>query len=71
MSVQWLSAVASLVTLLLIAASAGAALMQMRHMRSANQIIALTEVREKFESTEFHAVVTFAMREFPKTRGRC
>jgi hypothetical protein len=38
-------------------------------MRSANQIIALTEVREKFESTEFHAAVTFAMREFPKLAG--
>src|SRR5437868_15447803 len=36
-----------------------AALVQLRHMRSSNQITALTEIREALESPEFQSGLTF------------
>ncbi len=65
MSAEWLNAGAALGTLILIAASAVAALLQMRHLRSANQIIALTEVRKTMESPEFHEALMYVLRELP------
>lgn len=46
MSPEWLTAIGTLGTFIVIAASAVAALMQLRHMRAGNQIVALNEVRE-------------------------
>ena len=66
MSPEWLGAIASIATLFLVAASAIAALLQMRHMRSANQIVALTEIRETIESPVFHAALIYVLRELPK-----
>lgn len=66
MSAGWLSAAASLVTLVLILGSVIAALLQMRHMRNANQIDALTEIRETLESPEFREAIKFVMRELPR-----
>ncbi|MHB8146863.1 MAG: DUF4760 domain-containing protein [Vulcanimicrobiaceae bacterium] len=65
MSAEWLSVAASLVTLVLILGSVIAALLQMRHMRNANQIDALTEIRETMESPDFRAAIKFVMRELP------
>jgi hypothetical protein len=46
MSAEWVTAIATSVTALVIASSAAAALFQLRHMRGSNQIVALTELRE-------------------------
>ncbi|HET9392038.1 MAG TPA: DUF4760 domain-containing protein [Candidatus Rubrimentiphilum sp.] len=65
MSPEWLTAIGTLGTFVVIAASAIAALMQLRHMRGSNQIIALNEVRETIESPAFQAAENFVVRELP------
>jgi len=65
MSPEWLTAIGTLGTFVVIAASAIAALMQLRHMRGSNQIIALNEVRETIESAAFQAAESFVLRELP------
>ncbi len=59
MSPEWLTAIGTIGTFVVIAASAVAALMQLRHMRGSNQIIALNEVRETIESPAFQAAELF------------
>lgn len=66
MSPEWLSAAASVLTLLVVAASAVAALMQLRHMRGGNQIAALNEVLERMQSAEFRDTLRYVYRELPK-----
>jgi hypothetical protein len=66
MSPEWLTAIGTIGTFVVIAASAIAALMQLRHMRGSNQIIALNEVRETIESAEFQAAESFVVRELPE-----
>lgn len=63
-SSEWLTAIATLGTFVVIAASAIAALLQLRHMRGSNQIIALTEVRETIESAEFQAALRYVREDF-------
>ncbi len=53
-------------TFVVIAASAIAALMQLRHMRGSNQIVALTECRETLESPDFREAQRFVSYELPK-----
>jgi hypothetical protein len=65
MSPEWLTAIGTLGTFVVIAASAAAALMQLRHMRGGNQIVALTECREKLESDEFQDARRFISMEMP------
>ena len=50
MSAETLSAAAAVGTFIVITATAIAALVQLRHMRTSNQIAALTEFREAWES---------------------
>lgn len=57
MSAEWVTAIATVGTFVVIAASAGAALFQLRHMRSGNEIAVLTELRETMESPEFQAAL--------------
>lgn len=64
-SPEWVTAVGTLGTFVVIAASAIAALMQLRHMRGSNQIIALNEVRETIESPAFQVAESFVVRELP------
>jgi hypothetical protein len=59
MTAEWVTAAASVFTCLVIAATAVAALAQLRHMRGANQILALTECRETLESQEFREAQQF------------
>ena len=59
MSPEWLTAIGTVGTFVVIAASAAAALFQLRHMRGSNQIVALTEVRETIESANFQAAELF------------
>jgi hypothetical protein len=57
MSPEWLTAIGTLGTFVVIAASAAAALAQLRHMRAGNQIVALNEVRETIESPSFQETI--------------
>lgn len=66
MSAEWLTAIATAGTFVVIAASAIAALMQLRHMRGSNQIVALTECRETLESPEFNTAQRFVSYELPR-----
>lgn len=66
MTPEWLSALASFLTLIVVAASAAAALIQLRHMRASNQIIALNEIRDTFETDEFRDAVRYVYRELPR-----
>ncbi len=66
MSAQWVSAISAAATLLIITASALAALVQIRHMRGANQLLALNELREQFSAPDFNDALLFVMREFPR-----
>ncbi len=66
MSPEWVTALASLGTFVVIAASAVAALMQLRHTRGSNQIIALTECRETLESDEFQDARRFIATVLPE-----
>ncbi|HXM19462.1 MAG TPA: hypothetical protein VN934_11730 [Candidatus Tumulicola sp.] len=60
-----LSAVASVGTFVVILVTAFAALIQLRHMRSGNQIAALTECREIIESRDFFAARRFVQDDLP------
>lgn len=66
MSLEAWSSVASLATLIVITATAIAALAQMRHARSSNQIAAVTEMRETMESERFRDARHFVAEQVPK-----
>lgn len=53
MPLESLNTLATLGTFVVIAATAVAALIQLRHARSSNQIAALTQLRDAFQSREF------------------
>ena len=65
MSPEWVTAIGTIGTFIVIAASAAAALFQLRHMRASNQIVALNEVRETIESPSFQETILF-VRELPQ-----
>ncbi len=65
MTPEWISAIASLVTMVVIAASAIAALLQLRHMRGSNQIELIANWTEAIEGENFQRAVGFVMRELP------
>lgn len=65
MSPEWLTAIGTIGTFVVIAASAIAALMQIRHMRAGNQIVALNEVRETIESPAFQETILL-IRDLPR-----
>ena len=66
MSAEWVTAGATVGTFVVILTSAIAALVQLRHMRGSNQIVALTECRETLESLEFREAQRFVSYELPK-----
>lgn len=66
MSAEWVTAIGTIGTFVVIAASATAALIQLRHMRSSNQIVVLTECRETLESPDFREAQRFVSYELPK-----
>lgn len=66
MNAEWVTAIATAGTFVVIAASAIAALLQLRHTRGSNQIIALTECREKLESEEFQDARAFLALKVPE-----
>lgn len=62
---EWLTALASVGTFIVIAASAVAALLQLRHLRSSNQIAAYNECRETMETQTFRDALSFIRNELP------
>lgn len=66
MSAEWLTAIGTIGTFAVITASAVAALIQLRHMRSGNQIAAYNECRETMETAEFREALNFIRSELPQ-----
>jgi hypothetical protein len=65
MSIELLSAIASAGTFIVIAATAVAAFVQLRHLRGTNSITALTECREVLESDRFRRALEFVAKRLP------
>lgn len=66
MSLELVNTLASLATFLVIAATGIAALIQLRHMRSSNQITALNELIAVQHSSEYNAARHFVHAELPE-----
>jgi Domain of unknown function (DUF4760) len=65
MSLELVNTLATFGTFLVIAATAIAAVVQLRHARSSNHIAALNELRETTETPDFRAAQHFVMTELP------
>ena len=65
MSLELVNTLATFGTFFVIAATAIAAIVQLRHARSSNQIAALNELRETMETPEFQAARHFLVTELP------
>jgi hypothetical protein len=65
-SAEWVGAISSAGTFVVIAASAIAALLQLRHMRSGNQIAAYNECRETMDSAPFRDALQFIRTKLPE-----
>jgi hypothetical protein len=63
MNPEWITAVGTVITAFVIAGSACAALLQIRHMRGGNQIAAYNECRETMESPQFRDAIQFVRTE--------
>ena len=66
MSIEWVSTIGSLLTVLIVGATAIAALVQLRHMRAGNQINAILTIGEKFMDPRFEdarALVTAGLEQ--------
>lgn len=62
MSLEVLNTTASLLTVTIVAATAFAALVQLRHLRAGNQINALLSVSDRLDGSEFRDALTLANR---------
>jgi hypothetical protein len=65
MSIELANTLATFGTFVVIAATAIAAIVQLRHARSSNHIAALNELRETMESPAFQAAQLAVFRELP------
>jgi len=63
MSAEWLTAISSLMTLVVVAVAAFAALRQIRHMHAANQVAALLPLTEKYSQPEMRASLDYLIRD--------
>lgn len=63
MTPEWISAIASIVTMVVIGASAIAALMQLRHMRGSNQIELIANWTEAIEGEQFQRALAFVSKD--------
>ena len=66
MSLELFNSLATFGTFLVIAATAIAALVQLRHARSANLIEGLSEVRRTFSSSDYQAALHFVVTGLPE-----
>lgn len=66
MNAEWLTAIATAVTAAVIFASAVAALIQIRHMRSGNAIALLTAYNNEFDTQEFQLAFDYVRSKLPE-----
>jgi hypothetical protein len=66
LSLELVSAIASVVTAVVIGATAVAAIVQLRHLRMNNQITALLAVQAEFDAKDFRDAELLVRREFPE-----
>lgn len=66
MTAEWVAAIASLATFVVIGASAIAGLVQLRHLRNSNQIAVFTELRHQMEAPEFKESIRYIRYELPE-----
>lgn len=66
MTPEWVAAVASVATFMVIGATAIVALVQLRHIRNSNQIAVFTEIRHKMETPDFQGAIEFIRYELPQ-----
>lgn len=62
MTPEWLTAISALATLIVVGITAFAALRQIRHMRSGNQVAALLPLIERYRETEVQASLNYVLR---------
>jgi|SRR5215469_1626081 len=65
MSLELVTAISSVVTALVIGATAIAAMIQLRHMRMSNQITALLAIQDEFDAQDYRAADGLIRQEFP------
>lgn len=65
MTTEWVTALAAVGTFVVIAASAIAALLQLRHLRSGNAISLLTAYNTEFDTLEFQTAFAYVRSELP------
>lgn len=63
MTPEWISAIASIVTMVVIGASAIAALLQLRHLRGSNQIELIANWTEAIEGERFQNALAFLQKD--------
>ena len=63
---EWVEALATLGTFLVVSGSAVAAVRQLRHMRSANQLEGILALEEHFRDPDLQAALTYAQETLPK-----
>lgn len=66
MSLEFWSTVASIATFFVIAATAAAALVQLRHMRASNQIAALSDISRQIDSEWFRTARRALQEQLPR-----
>jgi hypothetical protein len=69
MSLELVSTIASVGTLLVITAGSIAAFIQLRHLRRGNQLSGLLSILELFQQTHFHDLINFVRSELPQQLG--
>jgi hypothetical protein len=66
MTPEWVAAVASVATFLVIGGTAIVTFIQLRHMRNSNQIAVFTELRHRMEAPDFQDAIRFIRYELPQ-----
>lgn len=66
MSLELVNALAAVGTFVVIAASAIAAVVQLRHLRASNQLQTFMTITQEFESPEFQQRLSFVRNELPQ-----
>lgn len=66
MTAEWVAAVASVATFLVIGATAIVTLIQLRHIRNSNQIAVFTEIRHRMAAPDFQDALQFIRYEVPQ-----
>jgi len=67
MSLELINTVASLATVVIVATAAVAAIVQLRHLRSSNQISAILSIGEQFQSQEFRDAFSVVRHKLAQT----